>query len=200
MVKYPEAIQNIINHFSKLPGIGPKTAERLVFYLLNQPKQDLENFAVGLKQLKNKVANCGQCHNFSESNPCLICGDTNRNKSVICVLAKPQDLLALEKTGQYQGVYHVLGGVIDSLEGISPEQLKIKELLERIKNNNVLEIILGFNSDMPGETTMLYLKKLFKQFNKLKVTRLAQGLPSGSDLEYADELTLGNALKSRKEV
>lgn len=200
MISYPPAIKNIIDQFARLPGLGPKTAERLVFYLLKQPKEDLVEFGSALEHLKDKITVCQQCQNFAENNPCEICGDKRRNPQVICVIAKPQDLFALEKINEYQGVYHILGGVIDPLEGITPDQLKIKELVERIKKNNILEIILGLNSDMSGETTILYLTKLLKQFNNIKITRLAQGLPSNSDLEYSDEVTLTSALKGRREV
>jgi len=200
VTSYPPSIKALVDQFAQLPGIGPKTAERLVFYLLRQSKDDLARFGVILKQLKDNITICQQCQNFAETNPCAICQDKKRNPGVICVVAKPQDLLSLEKINEYQGVYHVLGGTIDPLEGITPDQLKIKELVERIKKDGVREIILALNSDMPGETTILYLTKLLKQSKNIKVTRLAQGLPSGSDLEYSDEVTLGSALKGRKEV
>lgn len=200
MVQYPQPIQDLIDHFSRLPGIGPKTAERLVFYLLKQPKENLNQFGEVLKQLKDKITICSQCQNFSQTNPCSICQDKKRNSKVICVVSSSRDLVALEKTNEYQGVYHILGGVIDPIEGITPDQLKIKELVERIKKDGVHEIILAINSDMPGETTILYLTKLLKQFNNIKITRLAQGLPSNSDLEYSDEVTLTSALKGRREV
>ena len=199
MSKYPQSLQNLINWFSRLPGLGPKTAERLVFYLLNQPPADLEKFGLAVKNLKQNIITCLKCQNFSETNPCLICKDAKRNQSVICIVAKPQDLAAIEKTNQYQGVYHILGGTINPLEGIGPQHLKIKELVERIKKDRVREIILALNPDMEGETTTLYLKKLLKPY-KIKITRLARGLPMGSDLEYADEITLGDALKGRKEI
>jgi len=199
MSNYPPSIKNLIDQFSHLPGIGPKTAERLVFYLLNQPKENLASFGLALEHIKDKIKVCRQCQNFAETDPCLICGDKKRNQKIICVVAKPQDLFALEKTNEYPGVYHVLGGVIDPLDGITPDRLKINELVERIKKDNSVEVILGLNSDMPGETTILYLTKLLKQY-KIKITRLAQGLPSGSDLEYADEVTLTSALKGRREL
>ncbi|HLC89399.1 MAG TPA: recombination mediator RecR [Patescibacteria group bacterium] len=200
MFQYPEAIKNLIKHFSSLPGLGPKTAERLVFYLLNVPKQNLIQFGDELQGLQDKIKRCQNCQNFSETNPCLICQDKRRNQKVVCVVARPQDLLALEKTNEYQGVYHILSGVIDPLAGITPDQLKIKELINRIKNNGVYEIILALNSDLPGETTILYLTKIIKQFKNIKITRLAQGIPTGSDLEYIDEITLSNALRGRKEI
>lgn len=200
MNHYPSSIKDLIANFSKLPGIGTKTAERLVFYLLKQSKEDLSSLSQSLERIKEKITLCGKCNNFSELNPCSICGNKSRNQKVVCIVSRPQDLFALEKTNEYQGVYHVLGGVIDPLEGITPQQLKIKELVSRIKNDGVLEIILALNLDMPGETTTLYLTKLLKQFKNLKITRLAQGLPSGSDLEYSDEVTLTCALKGRREV
>ncbi|OGY48438.1 MAG: recombination protein RecR [Candidatus Buchananbacteria bacterium RIFCSPHIGHO2_02_FULL_45_11b] len=199
MPNYSPSIQDLINQFSALPGLGPKTAQRLVFYLLKQPKENLEKFGLGLQHLKDKIVICRQCHNFSESDPCLICGDKRRNPRVVCVVAKPQDMIALEKINDYQGLYHILGGAIDPLEGITPAELKIKELTERVQKDGVLEIILALSSDLPGETTILYLTKLLKPL-KIKITRLAQGLPIGSDLEYADEVTLSSALKGRREL
>jgi len=199
MARYSVVIRELIDRFSQLPGIGPKTAERLVFYLLAQSKENLEKFSSAISHLKDSINQCSVCQNFSETNPCLICRDQKRSAGVICVVARPQDLQAIEKIGEYQGVYHVLGGVIDPLEGITPERLKIKELIERVKKGNVIEVILALNPDMPGETTMLYLTKLLKQYN-IKISRLARGLPVGSDLEYADEITLGSALRGRKEI
>jgi recombination protein RecR len=200
MNHYPSSISDLIGQLSKLPGIGFKTAERLVFYLLKQTKEDLSALSLALGKIKEKIILCNKCYNFSETNPCYICSDRNRNQKLVCVISKPQDLFALEKTNEYKGVYHVLGGVIDPLEGITPDQLKIKELVFRIKNDGITEVILALNLDMPGETTTLYLTKLLKQFINIKITRLAQGLPSGSDLEYSDEVTLGNALKGRREI
>ncbi|MFA5021609.1 MAG: recombination mediator RecR [Patescibacteria group bacterium] len=200
MTSYTPSIKNLIDQFAKLPGIGPKTAERLVFYLLKQPKEELIRFGLAVEHLKDKITICRQCQNFAETNPCLICQDKRRNQKIICLVAKPQDLFALEKTNEYQGVYHVLGGVIDPLEGITPDKLTIKELVERLKKTGVSEVILAFNSDMSGETTVLYLTKLLKQFKNVRITRLAQGLPTGSDLEYIDEITLTSAIKGRKEL
>jgi recombination protein RecR len=200
MNNYPPSIKSLIDQFAKLPGIGPKTAERLVFYLLKQPKEDLDRFGLTLQHVKDKITLCQQCQNLSESNPCLICSDKKRDQKIICIIAKPQDLFALEKTNEYTGTYHVLGGVIDPLEGITPDKIKVRELVERLKNNNIREVILALNSDMPGETTMLYLTKLLKQFKNIKITRLAQGLPTGSDLEYTDEITLSSAIRGRREL
>ncbi|MFA6410885.1 MAG: recombination mediator RecR [Candidatus Buchananbacteria bacterium] len=200
MPPYSPSIKNLIDQFSHLPGIGPKTAERLVFHLLKQSKDDLARFGLALEHLKDKIVICQQCQNFAETNPCLICQDKKRNQSLVCLVAKPQDLFSLEKTNEYTGVYHVLGGVIDPLAGITPDKLKIRELVERIKKGQITEVILALNSDLSGETTMLYLTKLLKQFKTIKITRLAQGLPIGSDLEYIDEVTLTSAIKGRKEL
>lgn len=200
MPPYSKSIKDLIDQFAKLPGIGPKTAQRLVFYLLKQPKEHLEAFGQSLEKIKDVVKVCIKCQNFAETNPCDICSNTRRSSQVICIVSKPQDLSQLERIGDYQGVYHVLGGLIDPLEGITPENLNIKNLVQRIKNDGAVEIIFALNSDMPGETTVLYLTKLLKQFKNLKLTRLAQGLPSGSDLEYADEVTLSKALKGRREI
>lgn len=200
MAQYPNAIKNLIDRFARLPGIGPKTAERLVFYLLRRPKHELTDFGIDLEKIGDQIKVCEVCYNFSENNPCSICSSNKRSSQVICVVAKPQDLYSLEKIGEYEGVYHILGGVLDPLEGITPDKLNIQKLVNRIQKNGALEIIFALNSDMPGETTILYLSKLLRQFKNIKITRLAQGLPTGSDLEYADEVTLGKALMGRREV
>lgn len=203
MSNFPSPIQNLIDHFSRLPGVGPKTALRFVFYLLKQPKEEVEKFATALGVIKSSISTCSICQNFSEKDPCPICSNPKRDQSTICIVAEHQDLPVIENTGEYHGTYHVLGGVLDTLHGITPEQLKIKELINRIKisDGKIREIILALNPDLEGETTMLYLTKLIKSFNKsIKVTRLARGLPMGSDLEYADEITVSDALKGRKEI
>lgn len=197
---YPKIIQNLINQFAKLPSIGPKTAERLVFYLLSQKESELQKFGEALEHIKANIKLCQKCFNFAESDPCPICADNRRDQKIICVITKPQDLFAIEKTGSYNGVYHILGGNINPLENIAPQDIKIKELIERLKNNGIKEIILALNPDLEGETTALYLTKLLKQFPNLKLTRLARGLPMGADLEYADEVTLENAIKDRREL
>jgi recombination protein RecR len=212
MTKFPPSLQDLIDHFSRLPGIGPKTALRFVFYLLKQPKEEIEKFSQAVQAVKNSIATCQVCQNFSEKNPCPICADPRRDHSTICVVAEYQDLPVIENTGEYRGIYHILGGVLDPLHGVTPEQLKIKELVTRISNssatathkipntkNQVREVILALNPDLEGETTMLYLKKILAPY-KIKLTKLARGLPMGSDLEYADEVTLSDALKGRKEI
>lgn len=199
MIRFPKPIQDLIDQFCKLPGIGPKTAERMAFFMLRQNKASIEEFAASLSQLSNSVIHCSTCHNISEKNPCILCSDTNRDQSRICVLAEPHDLSAIENTGEFKGRYHILGGVLDPLNGITPDRLHINDLLARIQKTKLTEIILAFNPDMEGEATMIYLNNLLKHF-KIKITRLARGMPVGADLEYTDEVTLYNALKNRKEI
>ncbi len=199
MPKFPSSIQNLINEFNKLPGIGPKTSERLVFYLLKQNPEELSKFARALEGMKNTINFCGVCGNISEQNPCPICADPKRDKGIICVVSEVFDLMAIENTGEYNGLYHVLGGYLNPLEGITPEDIRIRELVERLKNNSTKEIILALNPDLEGESTVIYLGKLLKPL-KIKITRLARGLPMGANLEYADEITLLNALKGRGEI
>lgn len=200
MIKFPKSIQNLIEQFSNLPGIGPKTAERLVFYLLKQPMSQIDKFAQALTQISSSVTHCSICQNISEKNPCSICTDQTREKTKLCVVAEAHDLAAIENTNEFKGLYHVLGGVLDPLHGITPDKLKTNELLAKIQKNNISEIILAFNPDMEGEATMIYLKNLLEAFKKIKITRLARGMPVGSDLEYTDEITLSNALKNRREL
>jgi len=197
----PQPIQNLIDELSKLPGIGTKSAQRLAFYLLRCPDQDINNLAQTIGNLKKKIKFCEQCFNLSEQNLCPICRDPERDKSMICVVEDPLDIVALEKTGEYKGIYHVLHGVISPVDGLGPEQLKIKELISRIKQNKdkMKEIILATNPSLEGEATAMYLLRQLKPLG-IKVTRIARGLPVGGDLEYADEITLTNALKGRTEI
>ena len=198
-MRYPKSIQTLIDHFSKLPTVGPKAAERYVFYLLKQHPEWLQQFAQAIAEVKEKTTVCRTCLAIAESNPCQICSDQKRNHSVICLVADTRDMRAIEAIKQYNGVYHILGGVINTIEGIKPEQLNIKHLLARLKTAPVKEMILAFNPDLEGETTAMYILKLLKP-SKIKITRLAKGLPMGADLEYADEITLSNALKYRSEL
>ena len=195
----PNSIQKLIDQLNKLPGIGPKTAQRLAFFLVKKPQAALEEFANSLTEAKKDLTTCSVCLNISQQDPCNICHDNSRDRKTVCVVADSQNLQALERTAEYQGTYHILGGVLNSLEGIGPDSLNIKKLLERIKNDRVKEIILGLNPDLEGESTCLYLQKLLKPLG-VKITRLAKGLPSGSDIEYADEVTLASALKYRREL
>ncbi|MFA5188885.1 MAG: recombination mediator RecR [Patescibacteria group bacterium] len=200
MLKFPPPIQNLIDQFSKLPGIGPKTAERLVFSFLKWTQKDKEDFASAFAQINGSITHCSVCFNISEKDPCPICTDLTRDKSKICVVAESHDLAAIENTNEFKGHYHVLGGVLEPLHGITPDKLKTDELAAKIQKNKISEIILAFNPDMEGEATMIYLKNLLQPFKKITITRLARGMPVGADLEYTDEITLSNALKNRKEI
>jgi len=202
-MKYPAAIQNLIDQFSQLPSVGPKTAERYVFYLLKSNPEKIQLFSQYLSNLKKDLKICSQCLALSENDPCLICSDKNRPETTLCIVANLQDMISLENTRQYQGKYFILGGLINTIENIRPDELPLKKLTERIKTllaaNTNLEIILALSPNLEGETTALYLAKMFKN-PQIKITRLARGLPSGANLEYVDEMTLGQALKYRHTV
>ncbi len=197
-MKLPSSIKILIEELNKLPSIGLKTAQRLAFYLLHQKKSDLTSLGESIVKLKDGLVFCSKCQNISETHVCAICSDDSRDFSIICVVSEPLDIIALEKPGIFSGVYHVLQGVISPLEGISPEDLKIAELMERVKNDSPKEIILATNPSMEGEATALYIQRKLADF-PVKITRLARGLPVGGDIEYADEVTLSNALKGRSE-
>lgn len=188
-----------MDHFAKLPGIGQRAAARLVFFLLNQPAQELENFAQALRELKTKTKICQNCFNLSSGILCDICSDKKRNPLIVCVVEDILDIIPIERTKQFSGLYHVLGGLISPTEGLTPEKLKIKELAARIKKHapKQVEIILAFNPNIEGDATALYLERILKPLNA-KITRLARGLSTGGDLEYTDEATLINALKNRR--
>jgi recombination protein RecR len=196
----PRAVARLIEEFHRLPGIGPKTAQRLTFYLLRAPKDQTESLAQALTQLKDRVTTCAICSNIAEENPCAICRDEMRDRSMICVVEEPLDVLALERTREYHGLYHVLHGAISPVEGIGPEDLKVQELLTRLRRDpGVQEIVLATNPNLEGEATAMYLERLIKPLG-IRMTRLARGLPVGGDLEYADEVTLTRALEGRREV
>lgn len=199
-MRVARAVSNLIEAFERLPGIGPKTAARLTYYLLAVPEAEINRFADALKALKSQTVICSQCFNVAETNPCDICGDRDRDREIICVVEHPLDVLAIERGGHYKGVYHVLGGVIDPLHNIGPEEIRIGELLARLQIT-IKEIILALNPNMEGEATCLYIaKQLRVDSGKLKVTRLAHGLPVGADIEYADEVTLDRAMEGRREI
>ena len=194
---YPKIVQELIALFSKLPGIGPKTSERLVLHLLRNNSPELSTFPAILKAVQEKISHCPICFDFTDKEKCEICTDRQRDHSLICVVADPQSRQAIESTKNYNGVYHILGGVLAPTIGITPEKLKIEELLKRVKQNGIKEIILAFNPDLEGETTALYLKKELAPLG-VKLSKLGRGLPMGADLEYADEITLSAALEGRK--
>jgi recombination protein RecR len=197
----PEPIQNLINAFSRLPGIGPKTASRLAFYLLRAPDEASRELADALSQLKSSTAYCPVCFNITTSGreTCEVCANSGRDPGLICVVEEPLDVIALERTGAYQGRYHVLHGILNPIEGIGPEDLRIRELIERIKTGAVQEIILATNPSMEGDYTAAYLRQQIQPLG-VRLTRLARGLPVGGDLEYADQSTLSRALYGRQDM
>lgn len=197
-MRYPRAIENLIERLSALPSVGPKTAERYAFYLLRQSDDKLTGLSEAIRDLKAKTTLCSACQAITESNPCSICSDSNRLKDILCVVENTQDLLSIEATKQYTGKYFVLGGLINTINEVKPDDLNIEKLVKKIKAENTKEIILALNFNLEGETTSLYLNKLLR--DHVKITRLAKGLPAGSDLEYADENTLASALKYRNEL
>jgi recombination protein RecR len=191
-----ESIEQLAEQFAQLPGIGRKTAQRLALYVLKMSRDEVVTMAKALVNVKDKVRYCTICSNITETDPCAICSNTKRERSSICVVEEPHDVLAIEKTNEFKGLYHVLGGALSPLDGIGPEELKIKELLQRISTSTIEEIILALNPNVEGETTTLYLSRLLKPLG-IKVTRIARGLPVGSDLEFADEATLSRAFEGR---
>lgn len=207
MLSLPKPVSKLIESFERLPGIGPKSAQRLTFYLLHVPQEYLESFAQALTNLKKNTVECSVCFNVSETDPCVICTSPSRDKTMICVVEQPIDILSIERTDKYRGVYHVLHGGINPLQNIGPEELRIDQLLKRIKNSTVLvhEIILATNPNMEGEATAMYINKQLKELAvrstqfTVKTTRLAHGLPVGGDLEYADEVTLSRSFEGRRE-
>ena len=191
-------ISELIHHFNSLPGIGPKTAQRLAFHLMRMPKSDVESFAQTMLSVKSNTLFCTNCQNITESNPCTICNNPKRDSSRICVVEDPLDVIALERANCYEGKYHVLHGVISPMNGITPEDIKIKELLEQIKTNTLTEIIIATNPTVEGEATAMYIQKIISPFD-IKISRLARGLPSGGILEYADEDTITRAFIGRED-
>lgn len=199
MQSAPKPVRRLIEELNRLPGVGPKTASRLTFYLLRSPREQVQALAEAIGELQEKVVTCSVCFNIAETSPCPICNDRERDRSLICVVEEPLDVLAIERTREYNGLYHVLHGAISPVEGIGPEDLKIAELIQRLRNASVQEVILATNPNLEGESTAMYI---FRQLAPLdaRVTRLAHGLPMGGDLEYADEVTLTRALEGRREM
>jgi len=201
-MKTPRSIQNCIDAFHKLPGIGPKTAQRLTYYLLHVPQQQLDFMASAIADLKKNTKMCSVCFNISETDPCPICEDDSRDKSLLCIVEQPLDITAIEKSGAYRGSYHVLHGSINPLENIGPDQLHLYDIIPRLKSDKIIkEIVVATNPTMEGEATALYIQRLLeKEGIQVQLTRLGRGLPTGADLEYADELTLSRAFEGRREL
>lgn len=199
MLAVAAPIADVIEAFSRLPGVGPKTAARLAFYLLRAPDEEAYALADAIRELKERTIFCGRCFNIAESDPCAICASVDRDRSLLCVVEEPSDVLAIERTREYNGLYHVLHGAISPVDGIGPERLKIAELLARLQVEPVREVLLATNPNLEGEATAMYLARLIGPLGT-RVTRLAHGLPVGGDLEYADEVTLGRSLTGRREM
>lgn len=199
MSAYSPPVQDLIDELGKMPGVGPKSAQRIAFHLLKIPAEDALRLARAITEAKSRVAFCTRCFNVTEGELCAVCTDDKRDATVLCVVEEPRDIVAVEKTGRFRGRYHVLQGCISPIEGIGPDQLRVAELLARIEPEQVTEVILCTNPNIEGEATAMYLGRLLKPLG-LSVTRIASGLPVGGDLEYADELTLGRALEGRREV
>lgn len=208
MAKLPQSLQKLINEFSKLPGIGQKSAQRLAFYLLKKDQVDLTSLSAAVAQLKQGVNYCSLCHKMSDHDPCDVCSDPHRDKTLVCVVEETLDALAIDKSGEFKGVFHVLGGVLNPLEGVGPEQLNVQSLLDRILRGNIQEVIIATNPSLEGETTAMHLSKVIREADKqisvsadkhIKITRIARGLPMGGDLEYADDITLMRAMEGRRE-
>lgn len=196
MLKLPASIERAILEFSKLPGIGPKSAQRLALYLLKKDNIDLSSFSQAIANLKQGVIFCSVCHTMSDTDPCSICNNPQRDQKIICVVEEALDALAIDRTNQYSGVFHILGGVLNPLEGIGPDKLNLESLQDRITKQGVSEVIIATNPSLEGETTAMHISKLLKDAD-IKLTRIARGLPMGGDLEYADEITLKRAMEGR---
>ena len=194
-----EPVGQLVEEFHKLPGIGPKTAQRLAYHLVRMPRDDALRLAGAILAVKDRIVLCSRCYNITEADPCPLCGSPNRDRTRICVVEEALDVVALERTGAYAGLYHVLHGVISPMNGIGPEELKIRPLLERLKGGDVQEVILATNPNLEGEATSMYIHNLIAPLG-VKVTRPARGLPVGGDLEYADEVTLGRAIEGRQSI
>tara|TARA_B100000963_G_scaffold79872_1_gene68011 strand:- start:3036 stop:3635 length:600 start_codon:yes stop_codon:yes gene_type:complete len=198
LITFTKPLAKLIEHFEKFPGIGPRTAQRLALFILKQPEQNIKDFSKALLEAHSNVGHCKNCFNLTSEIKCEICKNPDRDHKIICVVAETRDLLALERAREYKGIYHVLGGLISPMDSIGPELLEIKSLVERVSKNEVEEIILALTPSVEGDTTSLYIGKLLTPFTK--VTRIAYGLPMGSELEYVDEVTLARALEGRRDI
>lgn len=195
----PEPIARLIQEFTRLPGIGPRSAQRLAYHVLRAPEDEALALARALGDVKRRIVFCGACWNITETDPCALCADERRDRALICVVEQPLDVLVVERTGGYRGLYHVLHGALNPIEGVGPEQLRVRELTERVEAGGVGEVIMATNPSLEGEATSMYLQRLLGPLG-VRVTRLARGLPSGADLEYMDDLTLARALEGRQEL
>ncbi|HZQ64526.1 MAG TPA: recombination mediator RecR [Gaiellaceae bacterium] len=195
---FSPAVQNLVSQLTRLPGVGQRTAQRLAFHLLRAPKDEALALAAAIEEVKERVRFCRECGNLTEDEVCAICQDARRDHSLICVVEQPVDLISVERTAEYRGLYHVLGGALSPIDGVEPADLRIDELLQRVERNGVEEVVLATNPNMTGEATAAYLADRLR--GRVRVTRLASGLPVGGDLEYADEVTLGRALSGRREM
>jgi recombination protein RecR len=195
----PAALQNLVDQFKRLPGVGAKSAQRLAFHVLKTPREDAERLCDAIRDVKDRITYCSTCNNITDVDPCAFCADSSRDHRVICVVEEPQNVHVVEKTGGFRGVYHVLLGSLSPLHGVGPDDLKIKGLLTRVDQGGVEEVILATNPTVEGEATAIYLARLLRPLG-LRTTRIAMGIPVGSDLEYADELTMGKAMEGRREV
>jgi recombination protein RecR len=195
---FSPAVENLVSQLTRLPGVGTRTAQRLAFHLLRVPKDEAVALAGAIAEVKERVRFCSECGNLTEEEVCEICRDTRRDQAVVCVVEQPADLISLERTHEYRGLYHVLGGALSPIDGVEPEHLRIGELLQRVERNGIQEVVLATNPNMTGEATAAYLADRLR--GRVRVTRLASGLPVGGDLEYADEVTLGRALTGRREM
>jgi len=196
---YAESLNKLIEELKKLPGIGPKSAQRLAFFILGSSRKNIEDLVAAVIQAKDRLKYCSVCFNITDVDPCKTCSDTSRDEKTICVVAEPKDLVAIERSGVYNGKYHVLGGVISPLDGVEPDSLRIRELLTRLNKNSVTEVVLAVSPTTEGEATSIYLTRLLKPLG-VKLTRIAYGLPIGADMDYADPATLSKALEGRREV
>jgi recombination protein RecR len=195
---YSPAVENLVSQLTRLPGVGSRTAQRLAFHLLRVPKDEAAALAGAIAEVKERVRFCSECGNLTEEEVCDICRDARRDRAVVCVVEQPADLISVERTHEYRGLYHVLGGALSPIDGVEPEHLRIGELLQRVERNGIQEVVLATNPNMTGEATAAYLADRLR--GRVRVTRLASGLPVGGDLEYADEVTLGRALSGRREM
>lgn len=198
-MKYTRPLLNLIEKLQRLPGIGPKSAERMAFHILNKDMKDVEELSKAIIEAKTQIKKCSTCHNISEFDPCEICSNSTRDFRIFCIVSEPKDLVALERTNEFKGLYHVLGGLISPIDGVGPNELTIKHLIDRVSKNNLNEVIIALDTSTEGEATTLYIHRLLSPLVS-KVTRLAFGLPVGTELEYADELTLARALHGRSEI